>query len=447
MYNHLNYINTIADSVYEVRGFAGNWYSAQGAEYSREGDYMKRKSGRMNGKRSLSAFILAATMVLSLLCVPQTKAIAAPTGLYFELKEANDSSSVSLEIGDTVSLKLSFSAAAAAITDAYEMRAELNYAAEYFEVESITSESGWNATGSGSYVGAVADDGVARAATGTIATITLRVKRAVEGSVAISLENGKIYCLNNVIVESNSAECTLSNSMTGSHVVSFAMPSTFDVPLAVGETGRLPISLVTNTGFNTLHLKVSYISSLLIYEGYELSPEARNAQVSLQTFSVTSNGSQNEISLCFVANHDIRLTGEFLYIDFSANIAQSASASVSGATVTAGIPMMEGANPPQLAITNESGTSMTATTIVPAEIRFTNSQLVLGDVNNDGLVNLVDAAWALQAYNGVRDLTQDQIKRADVNRSGSLTLVDVLLIMKYYNHEITQFPTAGSTSP
>ena len=67
------------------------------------------------------------------------------------------------------------------------------------------------------------------------------------------------------------------------------------------------------------------------------------------------------------------------------------------------------------------------------------NKYLLGDVNGDGNINLIDASYVLQSYNGVRDLTSDQIERADVNGSDTVTLVDAFRIMKYYNGAIKSF--------
>ena len=65
--------------------------------------------------------------------------------------------------------------------------------------------------------------------------------------------------------------------------------------------------------------------------------------------------------------------------------------------------------------------------------------LNVGDVNGDNAINLLDALWILQYYNGVRTFDDSAFKRADVNNSNRVDLVDALMIMKYYNREIKTF--------
>ena len=60
-----------------------------------------------------------------------------------------------------------------------------------------------------------------------------------------------------------------------------------------------------------------------------------------------------------------------------------------------------------------------------------------GDVciDVDGVINLLDVTYALQYYNGVRRLTDEQFENADVNNDSKVNLVDVLMILKKVNGE------------
>ena len=62
-----------------------------------------------------------------------------------------------------------------------------------------------------------------------------------------------------------------------------------------------------------------------------------------------------------------------------------------------------------------------------------------GDVNQDGQINLIDVTYALQFYNGVRNLTTEQQALADVNGDKKVTLVDVLMLLKKCNGENINF--------
>ncbi len=72
------------------------------------------------------------------------------------------------------------------------------------------------------------------------------------------------------------------------------------------------------------------------------------------------------------------------------------------------------------------------------EIRWT-----LGDVNDDGKINLKDVNLIVSYYNGNADLTEEQLKAADVNGDGKINLKDVNMVVSYYNGNIDQFPTGN----
>lgn len=78
---------------------------------------------------------------------------------------------------------------------------------------------------------------------------------------------------------------------------------------------------------------------------------------------------------------------------------------------------------------------------VPARITIAKAEIlaVVGDINQDGKVNLTDAKIVMQHYNGMKTLSDQQKKNADVNDDGKVNLIDAKLIMQYYNGEITEF--------
>ena len=60
------------------------------------------------------------------------------------------------------------------------------------------------------------------------------------------------------------------------------------------------------------------------------------------------------------------------------------------------------------------------------------SQNVLyGDVNNDGIIDITDATMIQKYIVGIEKFTDDQFKRADVNFDGSIDVSDATLISKY----------------
>lgn len=56
--------------------------------------------------------------------------------------------------------------------------------------------------------------------------------------------------------------------------------------------------------------------------------------------------------------------------------------------------------------------------------------ITMGDINGDGVINAVDARWALQSASGVRTLSDEQFAAADVNGDGKITAVDARWILQ-----------------
>lgn len=76
---------------------------------------------------------------------------------------------------------------------------------------------------------------------------------------------------------------------------------------------------------------------------------------------------------------------------------------------------------------------------IPVKLTIAEADVLLGDVNQDGKINLTDAKLVMQYYNGSKKLNSQQKKGADVNGDGKVNLIDAKLIMKYYNGEIAEF--------
>lgn len=68
---------------------------------------------------------------------------------------------------------------------------------------------------------------------------------------------------------------------------------------------------------------------------------------------------------------------------------------------------------------------------------------VLGDINCDGKVNVMDANLAVSYYYGNADLDDGQIVSADVNGDNKVNVMDANLIISYYYGNIDKFPVEG----
>ena len=63
-------------------------------------------------------------------------------------------------------------------------------------------------------------------------------------------------------------------------------------------------------------------------------------------------------------------------------------------------------------------------------------EYTLGDVNNDGSIDTIDALWILQHYVKKRTLS---LSVADVNLDGKINTVDAVKVLQYYVGLITSF--------
>ena len=66
--------------------------------------------------------------------------------------------------------------------------------------------------------------------------------------------------------------------------------------------------------------------------------------------------------------------------------------------------------------------------------------ILLGDVDGNGIINILDANLAASYYNEVIELTATQQLAADVNHDGIVNILDANLIAAYYNEVIDSFP-------
>jgi hypothetical protein len=75
------------------------------------------------------------------------------------------------------------------------------------------------------------------------------------------------------------------------------------------------------------------------------------------------------------------------------------------------------------------------------------SAQMLGDVNNDGAVNVLDVILVQRYILGIQTLTTAQRTAADVDGDGQVTIIDANLIMQYTQGYINSFPTQYLHAP
>lgn len=68
------------------------------------------------------------------------------------------------------------------------------------------------------------------------------------------------------------------------------------------------------------------------------------------------------------------------------------------------------------------------------------SDVLYGDIDGDGVIDVLDAGLLIQHCNALRTLTEEQLSAADLNGDGDITLDDAALLAQYCNGLIDRFP-------
>ena len=68
--------------------------------------------------------------------------------------------------------------------------------------------------------------------------------------------------------------------------------------------------------------------------------------------------------------------------------------------------------------------------------------VLYGDVNGDGEIDITDAGLLIQYCNGLRELTEEQLAAVDLNGDGEVSLADAALLVQYCNGLINDFPVS-----
>lgn len=198
------------------------------------------------------------------------------------------------------------------------------------------------------------------------------------------------------------------------------------IPVRGSKDISIPINIKSNSGFNLLGLTIDYDASLFGYEGLDID-DALKSKISLD--SVYEIPERGQIKASFIALEDITDAGNFLNLKLKAK-----DGAAEGATSNVTVSITQVGNKGETEMEG-IGTSCKVTLTDSAGTETP----VLGDVNLDKNIDLVDAVYILQHYNEVRVFTDAQKTTADVSKDGVVNLTDALIIMKYFNGEISTF--------
>ena len=436
------------------------------------------RTSMKNRWKKVCAFVVVFALVLPLVCGQQMAVKAATPKEYLELVAVDAAGNPltgapSLEIGDTISFQLRATTALDGVVFS-SIEAYLEYDAEKFKQVTTADFSPatdwntyWDATSNKVAINTIRAD-VSFAAGEKICTLTLTVKSAVSESALVAFKGDLEDSNKNIVItqrdsasvqiEAKNVSCTVQNKITeADRVFSMSVPSS--LTFYTDDTGRnkeiiVPIKIDSGSAYCGFKFGFTYNSNLVEYEGYELSSSA-GAFVQCMTMSnaVRDNGLYSHTAV-LLSSRDINLAGEFIYLKFKTSGAVATGTTSSSGVIT--IKLFEVVNASKAPMTYKLGTETAKTTdkkTVQTNISliFTPRQVIYGDVDGNGAINLIDALMIMQHYNGVRTLSEvegqnevgSEMERADVNGSGTVTLVDALLIMKRYNGEITSFTNRG----
>ncbi len=413
---------------------------------------MRMSKMKIRGKKIVAVALSLAMMVPVLLSqTVVSKAITETESNYLQLKST--ATSVALEKNDEFTLDLQSKNVFQSTMgiEGQFIYEEKGVADQYFDIIKVTPVgAGWasyydNDTGKFGIVRSALNPYSSPAANTSIATITFRVKKAVDeadirlvlsafsASVSVTSSGGTTTV--NPVKEDETPSaaykvtCAKLTNQNATRTVTFTNDANMTAKVAqlgsANKEFKVPVSLTVNKGFNALKLKVTYSGSMMSYTGYEIPPKMRTYLPSV-TERTETIGSDTDIYISMAGKDDMTLTGEFIILKFvpTTNVTQ-------GQTTTLKFAADQ--------IFNSSSKVPTATFANPTTtINFVQGSSK-GDVCIDNQINLVDVTYALQYYNGVRQLTAEQIDNADVNNDGKVNLIDVLMILKKVNGENVNF--------
>ena len=187
----------------------------------------------------------------------------------------------------------------------------------------------------------------------------------------------------------------------------------------------MPVHFMKNDGFTKLKLGVSFNKSVLEFESITLGSDVKDA-LTQGTVNMASSGGY--FSTEFTASQNVNTTGDLMYVNFRMlnNSASYGYYPTINTSVTIAIEN----------VTNQAGDIFSYNSVT-TDVTISDQAHTLGDVTGDGTVNLIDAVYVIQYYNGTKTLTATEKTAADVNKDGVVNLTDALKIIQYYNGKIT----------
>lgn len=349
------------------------------------------------------------------------------------------SDSKSLNKGDTVDVKFAIHN-----TETFGFFGYLNYDTDVFEnldagnilpsdfvPEDETNQGNWRSSYSPSAksIGAYWENSTKPVimpdkTQGVVLTVRLVVKKSVD-TTKISLEHPIVYKTNrNTDVENYPSGLTIT--LKNSKIKKLTL-TTKDVT-ASGTMVEVPVSCSLNEGVISLDLLVEFDKTKLSFQSVSIESNLKNV-LSVESYSTESGG--NNVITHMKASQEIKNIGGLFVVHFTAVKPSGITQTSATLTDTVKLSLINIKDQAESAF-EASRVSSTVT------VKFVSE--MMGDINGNKKIDLVDALYIVQYYNKVRYFTEEQKTVADVNKNGMVDLVDALLLMQYYNGVIKSFP-------
>lgn len=193
--------------------------------------------------------------------------------------------------------------------------------------------------------------------------------------------------------------------------------------------GRIsvPVHFAKNDGFTKLKLGISFNNNVLEFESISLEADVQKSLTQGATNMASSGG---YVTAEFTANENLNTTGDLMYVNFKMLNSSSGYGYYPTINTSVTIAVVD--------VTNQAEDIFSYNSVT-TDVTVSDAAHTLGDVSGDGKINLIDAVYAIQYYNGTKTLTASEKTAADVNKDGTVNLTDALMIIQYYNGKITTF--------
>lgn len=190
------------------------------------------------------------------------------------------------------------------------------------------------------------------------------------------------------------------------------------VPAIAGGTVTVPIRISGGTGFTNFGIALDYDRDALTLTAIDVDEDSllNGAAVSANAGWTGADGETYGYLTCASPE---KITGDGLLFTATFQVGDGVTGSVS-------------VTPVVHYVRNNTALFSVFEEIPANAVSAELSVIRMGDVNQDGEVDVIDALMAYRAYRGVLVLSDAQETAADLNQDGEIDVLDALLIYRIY---------------